>query len=397
MNKLYQFNTFVGLYADSYRLKYDIDQNIHVLIPFIGHSGHLVVKVLVTEPSTAVGEFWYDGTYLRITTSLVADTVNGHLHTYDTVTFYEQVFDGATVFIGEFLDIGILPPDFYLGRNVGSLKVFDGLQYRDLNIGSDGTTLIADSTKALGVRWEYPTVVDISDSLKWAGVWVTAKEYYVGNVVRSNKTLYVCNTQHISAGNIPTVEWDLFLEQIDGVQGTIGITGLRGPSALNWQSVWDQSKIYNKDDAVLYNRSTYRSKTDGNTTLPTTISWEFVALGNNPYEVVTEEVCGQPIDKYRVVIVGNSGLEPASNSISTHAHRVLGMSLESGNTGDTIQVIVSGIVTNPAWNNTVGSVIYVGLGGGLVNVQPTSGFISMFGVAISKTEILIRQLPSIVL
>jgi hypothetical protein len=86
----------------------------------------------------------------------------------------------------------------------------------------------------------------------------------------------------------------------------------------------------------------------------------------------------------------------ATNNGNTNQADVIGMvistSISMGNTGN---IILFGNITNPSWNLTPGTRIYLGIAGGLQNTAPTSSgtYAVPVGLVVTNTTIFINILP----
>ena len=401
MTKLDSLKDFLDRYAAAYREKYDIDEATYITIPFLCNNGYVYIKVLGTEPDTAVGEYWFDGTDLRLTANVGVDTENGFLHTYDLINKYSDSFLTGIYFIGESL---VLPDSehpgiTYIGSK-GRLKVFSGLEYVDLPLGDNGSILVADSAASLGVRWVDPTtIVDQDPDLTWNGTWVAGKLYTIGDIIKSGEQTYVCITDHVSSTALPTAEWENFIgPSTDGADGSPGAQGEKGSPGLSWKGTYSDQETYATDDVVSYYRSSYRSTVDSNISLPTTSDWEPVAVGQDPFVLTHEFVAQEELTTYRVVVTNEIGsLEYANHHNQDHAYRVVGVTLGSGSSGTAVVIAIHGYVKNSNWNFVAGTQVYVGSGGNITSTVPTDGFICVLGKALSSTEVLVNLSNSVLL
>lgn len=394
MTKLERLNLFLQKYGTAYRTEYTVPEETAVTIPFLGNDGHVFIKVLDVEPGTAVGEYWYDGQYFRKTISVEVDNINGFLHTYQIISTYGQEFETNLQFIGVQLDLpkGVSASQFYK-REKGLLKVFNGVQFDELDPGPDGTTLIVDSNERLGLKWVNPSP-DLDDDLTWDGSWITRKAYTVGKVVGYVGSTYVCVSDHVSDGPPPNTDFDVFVgAAADGEDGQTGEIGTKGGAGLIWRGEYDDQKVYAENDVVLKYRSSYRSTIDGNTSDPETTDWEPVAIGQDPFVLQKEFVCAETISTYKLVIADDQGnLVPANHHNPNHAYRLVGVTTASGGTNDSVLVTIQGYMSNASWAFTPGSPIFAGVAGELTMIVPTDGFACVVGRAISATEILFTQM-----
>jgi len=87
---------------------------------------------------------------------------------------------------------------------------------------------------------------------------------------------------------------------------------------------------------------------------------------------------------YRVVYITSLGTAlAASNANPTHMGRVVGMTIETINEGETGIVRRIGRIENESWHLTPGAPYFLGEGGEIVSIIPTTGFIQYVGVAES--------------
>ena len=91
--------------------------------------------------------------------------------------------------------------------------------------------------------------------------------------------------------------------------------------------------------------------------------------------------------------VTSTGVAASSNDPS-HVSRVVGIITENAVAGKPQIVIVSGMITNPAWSFTPGMPVYLN-GNTLSNTAPTIGFVQKMGVATSASTLIVQLGPSI--
>jgi hypothetical protein len=71
-------------------------------------------------------------------------------------------------------------------------------------------------------------------------------------------------------------------------------------------------------------------------------------------------------------------------------YELLGVALQSGNAGTTINVATDDLVTENGWNWTPDLPVFLGNAGQLTQVVPVSGYILIVGFAQSATTLLVR-------
>lgn len=88
---------------------------------------------------------------------------------------------------------------------------------------------------------------------------------------------------------------------------------------------------------------------------------------------------------FRIVYITSSGTAlAASYANPTHMGRVVGMTVEAINEGETGIVRRIGRIENESWSLTPGTPYFLGEGGEIINTVPESGFIQYVGVAESQ-------------
>ncbi len=76
---------------------------------------------------------------------------------------------------------------------------------------------------------------------------------------------------------------------------------------------------------------------------------------------------------------------------------VIGITKCSANTGETIEVQLSGEMTDSSFNYNAGDVLYLDLNGNLTTTPPTTGSLTVVGKALGNCKILIRIEEPIIL
>ena len=99
---------------------------------------------------------------------------------------------------------------------------------------------------------------------------------------------------------------------------------------------------------------------------------------------------------HRFIVLDDDMAVYADNTISDHAHRVIGMTTGASNAG-TVSVQTSGEHEEPTWAWTLGVPIFLSTTGLMSQTMPVSGFSLIVGFPISPTKIIIRITTPIML
>lgn len=90
----------------------------------------------------------------------------------------------------------------------------------------------------------------------------------------------------------------------------------------------------------------------------------------------------------RVVIVNESGLLAYADSATpAHAFRVVGLLASAVSSGESVAVLIDGLIADSGWNWTIGSPIFIGANGVLTQTPPESGFLQQVATPITATQI----------
>ena len=103
-------------------------------------------------------------------------------------------------------------------------------------------------------------------------------------------------------------------------------------------------------------------------------------------------VADSSIGGHRVVVLKASGApEYADNTNSSHTNKVLGITLNAGNSGDTISVVRSGEVVEPTWNWTLDLPVFLGTNGLLTQSAPANPavFSQVVGFPVDATTLFV--------
>lgn len=97
----------------------------------------------------------------------------------------------------------------------------------------------------------------------------------------------------------------------------------------------------------------------------------------------------RPTTSHRIVYADHTELD--------YSAATLGVTLQSVEAGAYVKVATSGEIVEPSWRWEVGPPIFLGTGGGLTQIPPTTGFQLIVGVATSPTTMLVSIKQSIIL
>lgn len=104
--------------------------------------------------------------------------------------------------------------------------------------------------------------------------------------------------------------------------------------------------------------------------------------------VINMEAGAGGVNAFQVVYVsGSDTILPANSEETSHLGRVIGLALENITEAETGKVQLHGRVENTAWDLTPGAVYWLGTGGEITTVVPTTGFIQRVGTAKNATTL----------
>lgn len=113
---------------------------------------------------------------------------------------------------------------------------------------------------------------------------------------------------------------------------------------------------------------------------------KLVASGNTLPQTVSAGV-DSAIGGHRIVRYEAGSLVYADHTDVTDAPALLGLTLHAADPGNTVQIMLQGIVEESSWTWTPDLALYLGAAGVLTQVIPTTGFVIMVGMALSATKI----------
>lgn len=115
-------------------------------------------------------------------------------------------------------------------------------------------------------------------------------------------------------------------------------------------------------------------------------------IGNSVLVTATTAIGGN-----RAVMGDGAGsIAYADSSNLAHRGKCIGLTMTAASAGGTVEIAVSGDVTEPTWNWSLGPV-YLGTNGLLTQTVPTSGYIQVIGTAMSPTRMTISIQQPIIL
>jgi hypothetical protein len=112
---------------------------------------------------------------------------------------------------------------------------------------------------------------------------------------------------------------------------------------------------------------------------------------------VLQETAATTISADTAVAIVNGQLVPAQSGLVAQAGYVVGIAINGGPTGTTINIQQLGSLTLSSWNWTLGQPIFVGPNGPLTQTVPTSGFSQIVGIPVSSTSFTIGLQPPILI
>lgn len=105
-------------------------------------------------------------------------------------------------------------------------------------------------------------------------------------------------------------------------------------------------------------------------------------------------VTGQVVGGNRAVTTNSSG-QLIYPDLTSETSRVYGVTTQSAQQGELVQVQITGTQTEPSWSWDVTKPIFVGINGTLTQVTPTIGQVLVVGYPQSPTKLFIDRQPPI--
>lgn len=108
--------------------------------------------------------------------------------------------------------------------------------------------------------------------------------------------------------------------------------------------------------------------------------------------LVVERTAGSALGGHRFVIIDTSGNAAYADPTDlTHFHRVVGLTTAAVIAGEPATIRILGEITEPSWNWTVGSPVYLGLAGVPTQVvPPTASFLLVVGFPVNSTTLYVK-------
>ena len=95
------------------------------------------------------------------------------------------------------------------------------------------------------------------------------------------------------------------------------------------------------------------------------------------------------ISAFTAVAVQNGALVAGDSSNTQLFGAIAGVATNSAQSGMSVAVQASGLLSYNGWNWTLGQPVFVGAGGILTQTAPTTGFAQVAGYPVSATELLV--------
>lgn len=112
--------------------------------------------------------------------------------------------------------------------------------------------------------------------------------------------------------------------------------------------------------------------------------------GGSADVVQTTKNAGTAIGGHRAVKVVAGLLQYASKDDNPSAESVYGITINAGNIGDPIDVVLSGEIQEASWSWTQNLPIYLSTSGQLTQTAPTTGAVVELGIAVTSDTMLVR-------
>jgi hypothetical protein len=196
---------------------------------------------------------------------------------------------------------------------------------------------VSSPVTAFGLPADADKWILYQTSVNWLHQWTVSTYYDLGDVVRENGVVYICNTKHQSAATADLgladdiLKWDIITR------------------SDNWRADWQPATVYRFDDVVRYGGYLYRANTHHTSAATEALGLEDNASFWNPVHIgIDYKVTWQPGYRYKLNDVVKYG---AGLWICTTAHTSGASSLRSdqGNWNEW----VPGLQYEAEWDNTV--------------------------------------------
>lgn len=400
MTKLSKFITFLTVYAELYRNRYNQTSADPVSVGLLVNNESIPCTISESEPTPVLDNLWVNQSVLKVVVDAEAIGDTRYLTVVDEGTAegtvaYNTLFTTNIVFLGEYIDQGIPTSEqpVYTDQSLGKLLVHNGVEFIEFNRGSDGYSLVVDSTSPTGLRWQ-PFGADDGD-ISYAGDWVGTAAYRSGDVVKYDGSTYVSVSSNQDKEPPDLLYWAEFVSRGDpGVPGAQGAQGPQGDPGLVWTASWQSEHEYSTNDAILVDGSAYicvSDHTSGTTLSVTTDSnWSLFCGGLGAYTTQTFTIGPQDVQAGRLVIVNDSGgLEYADSTALDHRFRIVGLTKAAGVSGEAVSVVLSGVISgteispgSPIWNWVMGAPIFLGSSGMLTQEIEQEGVVRAFQIVV---------------
>ena len=73
--------------------------------------------------------------------------------------------------------------------------------------------------------------------------------------------------------------------------------------------------------------------------------------------------------------------------VTTNYQRAIGFTTTDVQMNHTTRILVNGIITNPNWTLTTGSIYFAAVNGGITSTIPTTGISQAIGIAMNPTTL----------
>lgn len=113
--------------------------------------------------------------------------------------------------------------------------------------------------------------------------------------------------------------------------------------------------------------------------------------------LIITKTAGETISANKAVRLSDSLTCMLADNSSIMTGTVVGISLNSGNTNDVIQILTFGNIEDPFFNFGLNELIFLGANGNLTNIAPTSGVLTLIGNGLGNGSIFVKIKDLIVL
>ena len=160
-------------------------------------------------------------------------------------------------------------------------------------------------------------------------------------------------------------------------------------NGLNIGETWVNKQISNLQENIIQGYNCRDIPMQGCSWLPL----EGCEILDTPYGNGTSilATAGEDITYGKLVMLSTNGLLYLNQPANTNNYqRAVGFSMAGVAANQTLRVLITGIIADPAWNLIPGAIYYASPNGGITSIIPTSGISQMVGIATDQYTLVVE-------